>query len=117
MIIVFMPKAIPKTSFYVDYPLVAKSKLIFIRQAEDLQKLNGIPKDSVMILYVSKPGRDTIQAAMRLKHKFRIGDFLYDKPMENSTFYSSDFMSFRNHSFNKIGFDIRQGDRDRYITL
>ena len=117
MIIVFMPKTIPKVSFYLDYPLIARSKIIFIKQTEDLQKLNGIPKNSVMVLYVCKPNRNILQAAMQLKHKHGIGDFLYDKPMENDSFYSHDFVSFRDHSFNKAGLDIRQSDRDRYISL
>ncbi len=54
-LVVFIPKSIDKASFYLDYPLVKKSMIIFVSNEEDLQKVNGITRVSSYIVYAGLP--------------------------------------------------------------
>lgn len=54
-LIVFKPKSIPKHSFYLDYPKVKRSLIIFISSHEDLPKL-GITRHAKLSSYITYTG-------------------------------------------------------------
>lgn len=66
-LIVFKPKSIHKNSFYIDYPMVNRDRILFISNEEDMNKLNGISNKSKYIVYVSVPFRQCIDLIKHLK--------------------------------------------------
>lgn len=68
-LIVFKPKSILRPSFYLDYPKVRRSLIIFISSIEDLPKL-GITRQAKLssyIVYTGLPFREARDIIHQLK--------------------------------------------------
>ncbi len=68
-LIVFKPKSIPKHSFYLDYPMVRRSVVLFISSTDDLHKL-GITRHAKLssyIVYTGLPFRESRNVIHQLK--------------------------------------------------